>query len=106
MHISRSATESQAEDSYGKVLKKIISLFLIYACQRLARELKAWQGLKHPNVLELLGYYLSPSWDIAQLISPYPINGNIREYLDRGPVRVTQRLAFVSARRPNPPSCS
>ncbi|KAG8897139.1 hypothetical protein FRC00_004765 [Tulasnella sp. 408] len=41
---------------------------------RLARQLKVWEGLRHPNVLELLGYYLSPNYDTAQLISPYMIN--------------------------------
>ncbi|KAG8916810.1 hypothetical protein FRC01_002860 [Tulasnella sp. 417] len=62
---------------------------------RLARQLKVRAGLRHPNVLELLGYYLSPNYETAQLISPYLINGNIREYLCNKPVGITERLGFV-----------
>ncbi|KIO21818.1 hypothetical protein M407DRAFT_217538, partial [Tulasnella calospora MUT 4182] len=54
-----------------------------------------WEGLSHPNVLELLGYYLSPEYDIARLISPCLINGNVSDYLKRAPVTVAQRLEFV-----------
>ncbi|KIO17629.1 hypothetical protein M407DRAFT_32688 [Tulasnella calospora MUT 4182] len=62
---------------------------------RLARQLKAWKGLRHPNVLEFLGYYLSPNYDIAQLISPYKIHGGLRQYLEKIPVAIAQRLGFV-----------
>ncbi|KAG9027114.1 hypothetical protein FS837_004372 [Tulasnella sp. UAMH 9824] len=62
---------------------------------RLARQLKVWEGLRHPNVLELLGYYLSPNCDTAQLISPYLINGGLGDYLAKNPVGIAQRLGFV-----------
>ncbi|KAG8917003.1 hypothetical protein FRC01_002726 [Tulasnella sp. 417] len=62
---------------------------------RLARQLKVRAGLRHPNVLELLGYYLSPNYETAQLISPYLINGNLRDYLWNKPVGITERLGFV-----------
>ncbi|KAG9024496.1 hypothetical protein FS837_005343 [Tulasnella sp. UAMH 9824] len=62
---------------------------------RLARQLKVWEGLRHPNVLELLGYYLSPNCNTAQLISPYMINGGLEQYLARNPVGIGQRLGFV-----------
>ncbi|KAG8916809.1 hypothetical protein FRC01_002859 [Tulasnella sp. 417] len=67
---------------------------LSVATMRLARQLKAWNGLKHPNVLELLGYYLSPNCDTAQIISPYKINGGLREYCERNNVGIAQRLGF------------
>ncbi|KIO17628.1 hypothetical protein M407DRAFT_227816, partial [Tulasnella calospora MUT 4182] len=51
--------------------------------------------LRHPNVVELLGYYLSPSYEIAQIVSPYLINGNLREYLWGKPVGMAQLLGFV-----------
>ncbi|KAG9041836.1 hypothetical protein FS837_011685 [Tulasnella sp. UAMH 9824] len=62
---------------------------------RLARQLKVWEGLKHANILELLGYYLSPNYDIAQLVSPYLINGGVMEYLKRTSAGIAQRLRFV-----------
>ncbi|KIO21815.1 hypothetical protein M407DRAFT_79926, partial [Tulasnella calospora MUT 4182] len=68
---------------------------LTQAYQRLARQLKVWEGLRHPNVLELLGYYLSPNYDVAQLISPYKINGGLRKYLAQNPVGIAQRLGFT-----------
>ncbi|KAG9040423.1 hypothetical protein FS837_000675 [Tulasnella sp. UAMH 9824] len=62
---------------------------------RLARQLKIWKGLKHANVLELLGYYLSPNYGIAQLVTPYLINGGVMEYLKRTSAGIAQRLRFV-----------
>ncbi|KAG9036571.1 hypothetical protein FS837_001642 [Tulasnella sp. UAMH 9824] len=67
------------------------------AVDRFARELEARNGLRHPNVLELLGYYLSPDHHTAQVISPYMTNGRLGEYLARPGSRVgiDQRLRFV-----------
>ncbi|KAG8917002.1 hypothetical protein FRC01_002725 [Tulasnella sp. 417] len=62
---------------------------------RLARQLQAWNGLRHPNVLELLGYYLSPDCKTAELVSPYLINGSLREYLKQNTTAIAQRLGFV-----------
>lgn len=54
---------------------------LLNYIQRLARELRVWAKLKHPNILELVGYYLNSQMSIARLISPFMVNGNIDEYL-------------------------
>lgn len=67
-------------------------------CQRLARELKVWERAKHPNVLKLIGYYLSENYASAQLISPYMENGNIMEYIKRNQATIETRLCFVRRR--------
>ncbi|KAG9023045.1 hypothetical protein FS837_006032, partial [Tulasnella sp. UAMH 9824] len=50
---------------------------------RLARELKIWAKVNHPNILPLIGYYLSESYGIARFISPLMSNGNVSQYLKR-----------------------
>ncbi|KAG8926307.1 hypothetical protein FRC01_009030 [Tulasnella sp. 417] len=62
---------------------------------RLARELKVWAKAKHPNVLELVGYHLSPNYGRAQFISPYMSNGNIIDYMKRTQASADARLGFV-----------
>ncbi|KAG8950766.1 hypothetical protein FRC04_007185 [Tulasnella sp. 424] len=63
---------------------------------RLARELRIWATLQHPNILGLLGYYLSKDYEIAQLVSVYMVNGNVSQYLDKNqPVDIVTRLKFV-----------
>ncbi|KAG8903845.1 hypothetical protein FRB99_002660 [Tulasnella sp. 403] len=47
-----------------------------------AREIAVWGGLKHPNILPLIGYHISLSANEAWLISPYAPNGNIYTYLE------------------------
>ncbi|KAG8947924.1 hypothetical protein FRC04_010120 [Tulasnella sp. 424] len=47
----------------------------------LARELKVWQRLEHPNILYLFGFYLNEDKTEAQLISPYIKFGHIEEYI-------------------------
>lgn len=65
---------------------------------QIANALNAWRQLEHPNVRELIGCSLHPTFDseIYRLISPYFIHGNIREHLAQAPVGVPQRLGFVS----------
>lgn len=65
--------------------------------QRLARELKIWAKLNHPNILDLLGYYLSKNFEIARLVSPLMINGNIATYITQHQPDMGQRLDLVSA---------
>ncbi|KIO24172.1 hypothetical protein M407DRAFT_53886, partial [Tulasnella calospora MUT 4182] len=56
------------------------------------RELRVWSRVKHPNVLEFIGYYLNPQMTTARLISPFMTNGNIDEYLAKAPGPVTDKL--------------
>ncbi|KAG9028162.1 hypothetical protein FS837_003968, partial [Tulasnella sp. UAMH 9824] len=62
---------------------------------RLARELKVWAKVKHPNILELIGYYISENYIDAQLVSEYMVNGNVMQYIKRGHVGADTRLKFV-----------
>ncbi|KAG8922861.1 hypothetical protein FRC01_013515 [Tulasnella sp. 417] len=48
---------------------------------RLVRELKVWAAAKHPNILELVGFYLSENYGCAQLISTYIAHGNVKDYI-------------------------
>ncbi|KAG8896866.1 hypothetical protein FRB99_008607 [Tulasnella sp. 403] len=49
----------------------------------LIRELGVQSTLDHPNVLPLLGFYLSKTLEEAWLVSPYATNGNLYDYLER-----------------------
>ncbi|KIO21076.1 hypothetical protein M407DRAFT_219210 [Tulasnella calospora MUT 4182] len=81
--------------------------------QRFARELKVWATVKHLNVLPLLGFYLSDSCEIAQLVSPFKAHGNVVEYIKRTGAGLDKRLKFVQditaglgfLHNHNPPVC-
>ena len=62
---------------------------------RLARELKVWAGLLHPNILRLVGFYLSEDMTIAQLISPFEEYGHIGDYLGQENPSEAERLQLV-----------
>ncbi|KAG8896340.1 hypothetical protein FRC00_006106, partial [Tulasnella sp. 408] len=66
----------------------------IRGAMRLARELRVWAKVNHPNVLKLVGYYLSENYGCAQFVSPYMPNGNITEYMKRTQVGAEARLRF------------
>ncbi|KAG8915079.1 hypothetical protein FRC00_008157, partial [Tulasnella sp. 408] len=62
--------------------------------KRLARELKVWAKIQHPNVVELLGYYLDEKYESPLLISTLMPNGNILEYIERAKPVIRQRIGF------------
>ncbi|KAG8971262.1 hypothetical protein FRC05_011361 [Tulasnella sp. 425] len=62
---------------------------------RLARELKIWAKVKHRNILSLLGYYLSENYEIAQLVSPFMINGNVLRHIAKQQPDIIKRLGYV-----------
>ncbi|KAG8946163.1 hypothetical protein FRC04_012018 [Tulasnella sp. 424] len=64
---------------------------------RLARELKIWAKVNHPNILSLIGYYLSENYEIAQLVSPFMVNGNILRHIAALQPDIMKRLGFVSS---------
>ena len=64
--------------------------------QQLARELKVWAGLLHPNILELVGFYLSDNLDEAWLLSLYEPEGNLAEYIEKRRPDAGRRLELVS----------
>lgn len=67
---------------------------------RLAREIKIWSQLSHPNVLEFLGYHLNQRMTTAWLISPYITDGNLSQFIRNisldSPLRI--RLIVDTAR--------
>ncbi|KAG8896808.1 hypothetical protein FRB99_008629, partial [Tulasnella sp. 403] len=58
----------------------------------LVRELAVWARLSHPNIIPLIGYYLSPQRDEAWLVSTYMAPGNLRQYLLSGQPSSEMRL--------------
>lgn len=64
----------------------------VRVAKRLARELKVWEKAKHPNVLQLIGYYLSENYCCAQIVSPHMANGNVTEYIKRSQAGIEVRL--------------
>ncbi|KAG8895094.1 hypothetical protein FRB99_000769, partial [Tulasnella sp. 403] len=61
----------------------------------LVRELRVQSTLNHPNVLPLLGFYLSVSLDEAWIVSPYAAKGNIYEYLEHTSPGMEKRLELA-----------
>ncbi|KAG8964315.1 hypothetical protein FRC05_003865 [Tulasnella sp. 425] len=64
--------------------------------KRLARELQVWAKAKHPNILALLGFYLSDDYLCAQLVSEYMANGNVKEYINKLQPDLATRLRFTN----------
>ncbi|KAG9025606.1 hypothetical protein FRB95_009969 [Tulasnella sp. JGI-2019a] len=52
----------------------------IRVAKRLVREMKIWSGLRHPNVLPLIGFYLSQTLDLAIIVCPIAPYGSLRDY--------------------------
>ena len=65
-------------------------------CQQLARELKVWAGLLHPNILELVGFYLSDTLETAWLLSPYEPEGNLANFLEKKRPSQGRKVELVS----------
>ncbi|KAG8931427.1 hypothetical protein FRC01_001320 [Tulasnella sp. 417] len=63
---------------------------------RLARELKIWAKVKHPNILPLIGYHLSENYEIAQFISPFMTNGNVTQYFESEKVGLVRRFEITN----------
>ncbi|KAG9031568.1 hypothetical protein FRB95_002562 [Tulasnella sp. JGI-2019a] len=68
-----------------------------YICvaKRLVRELKTWSTLKHPNILPLIGFYLSEGLDVALIVCPLLPHGNVKDYLQRFKPSVPERLQLA-----------
>ncbi|KAG9049105.1 hypothetical protein FS837_011117 [Tulasnella sp. UAMH 9824] len=74
--------------------------------KRLAREIRVWVALDHPNVLELLGFALEDG--IPCLISPWCKHGTLGEYLHKYPsanrqllvCQVAEGLKYLHVQRP------
>lgn len=63
--------------------------------KELARELKVWAGLLHPNILFFTGYHLDINEAVAWMVSPYMQNGNVGGYLRRTQSDYYLRLRLV-----------
>ncbi|KAG9002293.1 hypothetical protein FRB93_011719 [Tulasnella sp. JGI-2019a] len=55
----------------------------IRVAKRLVREMKIWAGLCHPNVLPLIGFYLSQTLDRAIIVCPLVPHGSLQDFIMR-----------------------
>ncbi|KAG9035107.1 hypothetical protein FS837_002031 [Tulasnella sp. UAMH 9824] len=62
--------------------------------QRLVRELNIWAKIKHPNIVELIGYYLDENFEVPQLISAFMVNGNVLKYIRCAEPSTARRVQF------------
>ncbi|KAG9037767.1 hypothetical protein FRB95_004053 [Tulasnella sp. JGI-2019a] len=53
----------------------------IRVAYRLVREMKIWSGIRHKNILPLIGFYLSRKLDIALIVCPIAPYGSLRDYV-------------------------
>ncbi|KAG8987181.1 hypothetical protein FRB94_002101, partial [Tulasnella sp. JGI-2019a] len=67
----------------------------IRVAKRLIREMKAWSGLEHPNILPLIGFYLSKGLDLALIVCPLQFHGNVKDYLQRVKPSILERLTLA-----------
>lgn len=89
-------------DGSSKVLVKRLRLIqssgaldMVRMATRFARALKTSAKANHPNIMRPIGYHLSSNYCIAQLVSPYMVNGNIKDYMLRDQTGIEVRLYFV-----------
>lgn len=62
--------------------------------QRLAREMKVWADLKHPNIVPFVGFHLGE--DDAWLISSWASKGDAHGHLLKSKSDFTSRVKLVS----------
>lgn len=82
------------------VSSAIVGLMDTESVQALARELRVWQGLQHPNILQVIGFHLDKYHTIAWLVSPWEEEGNLSTYVRRTNPNETVRLQLVSPKQP------
>lgn len=64
--------------------------------QALAREVRVWERVEHPNVLGLVGFYSDQTnFDIAWLLTEWQENGDVLVYIERTNANLEKRLQLV-----------
>lgn len=64
--------------------------------------MSVWSRIHHPNVLPLLGFYLSDDLLTASLISPWAAEGDLPNWLALRKPDLKRRLRVVRKRVPKP----
>ncbi|KAG9026365.1 hypothetical protein FRB95_008904 [Tulasnella sp. JGI-2019a] len=80
--VRRAHLDSSEQVVAAKILRSDESKDIRVA-KRLIREMKIWSGLRHENVLRLLGFHLSESLDLAIIVCPLVPHGSIADYVLR-----------------------
>ncbi|KAG9035044.1 hypothetical protein FRB95_012192 [Tulasnella sp. JGI-2019a] len=63
---------------------------------RLLREISVWADLRHQNILPLIGFYLSPTLDIALLVNPLEPLGSVKDFLKTHVINIRGRMELVA----------
>ncbi|KAG8994590.1 hypothetical protein FRB94_009776 [Tulasnella sp. JGI-2019a] len=63
---------------------------------RLLREISTWSSLRHPNVLSLIGFHLSPDLNTALLVCPLEPFGSVDHYLQKHSIDIPGRMELVA----------
>lgn len=73
----------------------------LQSLQRVARELRIWNRMRHENILSLLGLWENFAVGDMQIVqysvpvSPYFEDGDLRQYIKNHDVSLFERLSFV-----------
>ncbi|KAG9025023.1 hypothetical protein FRB95_010617 [Tulasnella sp. JGI-2019a] len=78
-----------------KILRSHAAEYLRVA-YRLLREISVWAGLRHQNILSLIGFYLSPGLDEALLLCPLEPRGSVEHYLKTHTIDIPERMELVA----------
>ncbi len=65
--------------------------------QAIGREVRLWSKLNHPNVLPLLGYFLSGPKAIPNFVSEWMEKGTLTDYMKNRPFDVREMCEMVSS---------
>ncbi|KAG9004307.1 hypothetical protein FRB94_006810 [Tulasnella sp. JGI-2019a] len=68
----------------------------LQVAHRLLREISTWSNLRHPNILSLLGFYLSPNLDTALLVCPLEPLGSVDHFLRDHDLDIIGRMHLVA----------
>ena len=67
-----------------------------HVSQRFCKEVVAWKGLRHPNVLPLFGVMMEKRWFV--MVSEWMEHGNINEFVKKHPDEDRLKLVRFSSR--------
>jgi len=104
--VVRVAILTEAHDSGEGTEERVVAVKQIHSggndeervrmAKRFTRELKVWADMpSHPNILPLIGFYLSQDLEGAWLVSGYEPLGNIEEYISIAQPDGSARLGLV-----------
>ncbi|KAG8900605.1 hypothetical protein FRB99_005950 [Tulasnella sp. 403] len=81
--------------AHGDVAVKQVYVDKDRPLRNFSDELAVWTPLTHPNIVSLLGFCSVPEEHIAWLVTPYMVNGDVKNYLKRNKPPMQKRLQLA-----------